>query len=331
MPDALPDCLQHVVEAIRREERMTPGVARRILEQIQIPPEALLPWADFEHPVADSYGRKLVYDGGYFELMVMSWVDGDMSAIHDHGYTQWGAVKLFGPAEHATFVIDQGVLTTRSREQCAPGTVLAVGHDLIHQMGNVGQTPYLTLHLYGAYDFQEGVTADARLFELDEGKIQFTCGGVFFDLPEEQIRRREDAPPADFPTTLRHKVELLHRLLRKHGSESQGELHSPRERRLAKELFSPDFWQTLIGELSRLQSYGGVRRREIYRHILIQELRAAARMQHRLLENGLFTDIPERMREALPLLLSEIGRGHFGERYLEMLGEALGLEMSVAG
>ena len=89
-------------------------------------------------------------------------------------------------------------------------------------MGNVGDRPYLTLHLYGSYDFEGGITNEAQLYELDEERIQFTNGGVFFGLPEDDIVRRENGIKADFPTTLLHKVELLKRLIRKNGSEKTG-------------------------------------------------------------------------------------------------------------
>ncbi|MBK8652429.1 MAG: hypothetical protein IPN20_00430 [Haliscomenobacter sp.] len=55
------------------------------------PPGRITPWADFDHPDADSYGRKMAYKGPNFEIMVMSWKPGDFSSIHDHGHTQWGS------------------------------------------------------------------------------------------------------------------------------------------------------------------------------------------------------------------------------------------------
>ena len=45
-------------------------------------------------------------------------------------------------------------------------------------MGNVGQAPYLTLHLYGCYERQGDVTADARLYAL-EGHVLLL--GVGYD------------------------------------------------------------------------------------------------------------------------------------------------------
>ena len=142
-----PASVRRLLDAIETEDHLTPTRSRKLLLESGITAQDLAPWADFDHPKSDSYGRRLIHDGGFYELMVMSWVDGDMAAIHDHGYTQWGAVKLLGPAEHAIFRVEDGVMTTAERKVFQAGDVVAVGHDLIHQMGNVGQAPYLTLHL----------------------------------------------------------------------------------------------------------------------------------------------------------------------------------------
>jgi len=291
------------VECLEGEERFIPGLAKKALEEATITPEDLQPWADFEHPDSDSYGRKLVYLGQNFELMVMSWVEGDMSAIHDHGYAQWGAVQLFGPAEHAVFKMDEeNVLTTQARWRCNPGEVLAVGHNLIHQMGNIGETPYLTLHLYGSYDFEGGITNEAQLYELDEERIQFTNGGVFFGLPEDDIVRRENGIKADFPTTLRHKVELLKRLIRKNGSERAGLFASEHEAALGKELFTKSIYDSMLIELENLSAASEARRNK-YKDILDQEVLTTAKLQLWLLEKALVkaenNDLKTTLTEAL--------------------------------
>ena len=282
----LPPCIQQLIDTIRQHEQLTPSLARHLLTASEITADDLLPWSTFDHPKEDSYGRKLVECGGYFELMVMSWVDGDMSAIHDHGHTQWGAVKLFGPANHALFQIRQGQLTTLSRTVCPAGTVVGVDHQMIHQMGNVGHSPFLTLHLYGADGFDKDVTADARLYELDEGTIQFTSGGVFFDLPEDKINRREPAPSADFPTTLRHKTELCNRHMQRYPDYAERGSISARANRLVQEQFSLSFWEPLYHEVEQMKSQGQ-KTYECYRAILHQELVAAAILQQRVVDAGL--------------------------------------------
>ena len=320
-PAELPRRIRRLVEAIEAEDRLTPTGTRRLLEQSGITAADLEPWADFDHPKADSYGRKMVYDGGCFELMVMSWAPGDMAAIHDHGYTQWGAVKMLGRAEHAIFKLAGGIMTTAERRVFEPGSVVAVGHELIHQMGNPGAEPFLSLHLYGCYEREGDVTADARLYDLDEGTVQITTGGVFFALPEDAIDRREAGPASDFPARLRYKVELLRRLMAMNDSWSDGQLRSRREARLAAELFSPEVWAALPQELERIQSADPVRR-ERHAGILHQELRAAAGLQFELIDAGLVD--PELCGGASHLagLLAEEDLGRFAAGYLRLVEES---------
>lgn len=284
--DSLPTAVQDLIRAIEAEESFTPSMAKRLLEESSITPQDLAQWVDFDHPDADSYGRKLVYDGGCFELMAMSWVDGDMAAIHDHGYTQWGAVKLFGEAEHAIFKMRDGRLTTAERKVFQAGDVVSVAHDLIHQMGNVGAAPFLSLHLYGCYGRDGDITADARLYELNEGNIQRTSGGVFFDLPDDSVSAREPGLEADFPTRLRHNVELLKRMMRASGSLEKGAFQTSEERALADELFAADTWRRAEADIQRadceeqhLQSR--------YCDILYQELAATAQLKSELQSRGL--------------------------------------------
>ncbi len=325
----LPESLQTLIRSIENSEKLTPGIAKRLLEDANIESHDLMPWADFNHPIADSYGRKLVYDGKYFELMVMSWVDGDMSAIHDHGYTQWGAVQLFGPAEHAFFKLDNNILITRLRSVCQPREVLAVGHDLIHQMGNAGNEPYLTLHLYGSYDFKGCVTADARLYDLDEGKIQFTSGGVFFDLPEDQINRRIDGPKSDFPTLLRCKVELLKRLLRKNGSFEKERFGSEDEARIANELFEKSTWEMLYNELNASQNRSEEQQAR-YKAVLDQELYTTANLQLAMLNSGIIKHGFDEFRNELPGMLMNGHSQDFSISYLDFMSWYLGAKNSLA-
>lgn len=323
-----PARVRRLVEAVQAESRLTPATCRKLLEDARITPDDLAPWADFDHPDTDSYGRKLVHDGGFFELMVMSWVDGDMAALHDHGYTQWGAVQVFGPTEHAIFKLRDGRLTTVERKRFAPRSVIAVSHELIHQMGNVGQEPYLTLHLYGCYERDGCVTGDARLYELDEGAVQITSGGVFFSLPEEAVDRRLPAPSADFPTTLRFKVELLRRLLRIHGSLDRGRFATPREARLARELTTSGLWDRASRELDAMAA-APAHEAERYNGILCQEIQAAARLQAELLEAELVSsplaDVAHRLRD---LLDGDPGPARFAGGYLELLGDAFSIDFS---
>lgn len=217
-----------LINTLKKTDFFTPEDVKTIVQNSQISTQDLMPWADFDHPIADSYGRKLVFDGGHFEIMVMSWVPGDFSAIHDHGATQWGAVQCFGAAEHYIYSFTKGVLTTREPAHYSPGMVRAVDRSLIHQMGNAGDEPFLSLHVYGCEGAKGTITGNARIFELLEGNIQYTDGGVFFGLPEAQINKRTPGLQGDVETTLRHHSQMrdrIHRILKtEHNPELEQKL-----------------------------------------------------------------------------------------------------------
>lgn len=210
----MPKRLESLIQLIHQQSHMTPQTACQCVQDANIQAEDLVLWADFDHPLADSYGRHLVYNGGHFEIMVMSWAPGDFSAFHDHGSAQWGAVQSFGQAEHSVYQLENHLLTTQAIMPFNAGSVIAVDHDLIHQMGNPSPQPFLSLHVYGTEFPQAAITGSARIFDLFAGKIQFTDGGIFFCLPEELITREVAGLYGDHQTTLRHHQQMLDRIQR---------------------------------------------------------------------------------------------------------------------
>ena len=210
----LPSRIQALIHSIETSPIMTPQIAEQSVLTAKIQAEDLQPWADFDHPATDSYGRHLVYDGGDFEVMVMSWAPGDYSAIHDHGAAQWGAVQSFGAAEHSVFHLNQMQLSTVSIYPFPAGSVNAVDPDLIHQMGNPSPQPFLSLHVYGSLAHRGLVTGGAHIFDLLEGCIQYTDGGVFFGLPTDQVTDKVRGLAGDRATTLRHHQHMLSRVQR---------------------------------------------------------------------------------------------------------------------
>ena len=207
----LPASIRSIVDALDCADELTSQNLKAIVLAADVSQEDLLPWASFDHPASDSYGRRMVYDGGSFEIMAMSWEVGDFSAIHDHGYTAWGAVQVFGAAEHAVFTFDGEQFSTVGRVSLSPGQVMGVSHNLVHQMGNASETRFMSLHVYGNADRESAVTADARVFDLTRGEVLWTDGGVFYSLDDAAIKRRAPCPKPDYYTWL---FDLLQRIAR---------------------------------------------------------------------------------------------------------------------
>ena len=170
---------------------------KRCMSDARLTEQDLLPWADFNHPLEDSYGRRLIWKSDFVELMVMSWIPGDFSAIHDHGAAHWGVVQSFGPATHSLFKLSGSQLDYDRQSDYQSGQIQTVDHRVIHQMGNASHCPFLSLHLYAALQPLDTITTNARVFDVVEGVIQFTDGGVFFALPDSQVNRQLTGLKAD--------------------------------------------------------------------------------------------------------------------------------------
>lgn len=193
----LPASIQRLISLVKAESEMSPKRAAEFMEQANINADELMEYADYGHAVEDGYGRNLVFEDERFEIMVMSWVPGDFSSIHNHGYTAWGAVKVFGNALHHTFSNQGDNFRITKKEILTEGTVAKVNHELIHQMGNASNDPYITLHMYGADDFDGDITGDSMSYELEKGLVKYTTGGAFFNLPEERTNRIEEMGSID--------------------------------------------------------------------------------------------------------------------------------------
>ena len=222
--------VENLVKALESLGQCTPESVHGVVSECDIGIEDLEDWIDYDYPVSDSYGRKMVHDGGFFEVMVMCWRPGDYSAIHDHGKAEFGAVKIFGDVEHAIFKLEDQKFTTISRERVKSGTTLKVTPSLIHQMGNHGESNFFTLHVYGNVDLDGGITSEARIFDYSRNELLFVNGGIFYLLPESEIVHRKKLPEADYATRARDLIEASKRA-KAMGNDSE-------YRRLMKEISS---------------------------------------------------------------------------------------------
>lgn len=272
----LPPSLQRIVRRLDVQRSFRPEEMRQLLLEAAVTPEDLEPWVDYDHRVADGYGRTLAYGGANFEIMVMSWAPGDFSAIHDHGGAQWGAVQVFGSAEHACFRIHDGQLWTHARWRLESGEVVVVSHDLVHQMGNPSGDRFSSLHIYGTLGDTPSVTADTRVFDPDRQRILRVDGGVFFLLPPAAIKHEEPGPVCDAPTVLRDLGEQVHRLSRMQAADGA---HAERLADAITRWSSPSVHGDLVAFARGICDGRGQITDSRAWAVLDQELKAAARLQ----------------------------------------------------
>jgi SAM-dependent methyltransferase/predicted metal-dependent enzyme (double-stranded beta helix superfamily) len=323
----LPASIKLIIEKLEEKKDLKPSEMRRIVLDAKVKPEDLEPWADFDHPIADSYGRKLIYKGDNYEIMAMSWRPGDFSTIHDHGYTQWGCVQVFGPAEHATFRIEDDTLRTLARWRMEPNEAIGVNHDLVHQMGNpTKDTFFLTLHVYGELEAIESVTGDARVFDLENETIQRVDGGVFFALPDAEVQRLEKGPRADFPTRLRHIVELIRRL---NKMESRGANKSSKTLdKVLDDFFHIDHREAFLQFLNKITDEQGYAVNSVAWRLLNWELKVAAELQCELLNESASDDNYHKYAELYDVLIGEPRLHRFMADYIRFFEKQTEIDFS---
>ena len=198
----LPDSIQKIVDKLKVEKELKPCKIIQLVNEASVGEEDILPWEDFNHPTQDSYGRKLLYHGGTFEVTVNSWLPGDYSAIHDNGKAKWGAIQVFGPAEHAVFRLEDDKLTTVTRTRVKSGDVLGVNQMMIHQLGNptIDQN-ILSLHIYGTDEDNDDITPPfSRIYALEKNEIQIHAGGKFFALNNHEVNSIKSGITSDYLT-----------------------------------------------------------------------------------------------------------------------------------
>ncbi|MEE9345369.1 MAG: methyltransferase domain-containing protein [Methylococcales bacterium] len=287
--EELPDCLREIVNNLITMNTLRPKRVRQVVIDANIEPEVLMPWSDFTHSAADSYGRRLVYDGGFFEMMVMSWCPGDVSAIHDHGYTEWGAVQIFGPAEHATFLVQDDEITCLSRTILKTGQAMAVGHQLVHQMGNTTQDQrFITFHLYGNKQRDHDITGNARVYDLNKGSIERTDGGVFHALPQHLINSQEPAPTPDYMCWLRNTVDIIKRVRIAHAGGCK-DINRDLDQ-LVNDLFDSNKKDMLLTDLKPYVGSDGHAINAYWWKLLCHELTQAAALQTELQQDTTATN-----------------------------------------
>lgn len=236
----LPISISNLVEKIGKRQSFEPEEIIEIITQSNISEKELLDWADFKHPKSEGYGRKVIYQCDHFEILVMSWAPNDFTAIHNHGYTEWGAVQCFGKLEQTTFELNEGILSTLFKEKIHANEIFAVNQDLIHQMGNPYDTNAISLHVYGTSKKVKNVTENSLLFEVGKNQIQLVSGGVIYDLPEKEITVMNRDLHADRLTLIGHYSQLLNFYLKtgKKGPQYQSAVNYFLDRSFESRLIS---------------------------------------------------------------------------------------------
>ncbi|MGF1832010.1 cysteine dioxygenase family protein [Photobacterium angustum] len=130
------------------KKTLSKATIRYILENLYIDEKEIRSLAEFE---IDTYCRKRLFKNAHCEVLILSWLNGQRSKIHDHLGSICGVKILSGQAIETTFVRihNQHIFAIKSEYYEQGDVIVSIDND-IHQISNL-QDNYkelITLHIY---------------------------------------------------------------------------------------------------------------------------------------------------------------------------------------
>lgn len=179
--------IQALINDIQKQDRVDNTLILDIVQAHQLSQNDLAPFALYDHQCSESYGRKLIFDNGNFKLLLMSWRAGDFTAIHNHGYTEWGSISFFGTLTHRLYNASGKDLTLVHKNTFQAGQHITMSGDLTHMMGNSSNENIMTLHIYGSNSRKHNVSEGAKVFMPEQHKTVTTMGSAYLNMAQDYI------------------------------------------------------------------------------------------------------------------------------------------------
>ena len=121
--------------------------------------------SDYIHFSEERYSRNLLAYGPQFYALVLCWLPGQASPIHDHKGASCGVRIIEGVATETSFRFDGEGLVEQSVTTLEAGAVCGSFDDDIHEIRNNGETNLVTLHIYSPY------LDNINLYDRETGEI----------------------------------------------------------------------------------------------------------------------------------------------------------------
>lgn len=179
--------IERLIKDIKHQNYLTNPLVSEIVESNRITENDVAQFVSYNHSPNESYGRQLIYDNGNFKILLMSWNSGDFTAIHNHGYTEWGCVYFFGEATHRLYSVTNDELKIVQKDNFHKGQTASVCGDLTHIMGNSSSESFTTLHIYGSNTRNNDVSKDAIVYLPELDKEVTTMGSAFLNMDKQLI------------------------------------------------------------------------------------------------------------------------------------------------
>ncbi len=124
----------------------------------------------------DHYQRNLLHEGPAYQALIICWLNGQRSLIHDHVGSSCGVKILRGTATETIFDwSDNRMIYPTRTSMLQEGAVCAAQDMDIHQISNLqaDNRDLVTLHIYSPKLARMGVYSltDSRVVRQDEYKI----------------------------------------------------------------------------------------------------------------------------------------------------------------
>lgn len=171
--------IQNLIGDIREAQPLNNETFTAIVESRRLTASTFSNFEKFNHPGVESYGRALIHDNGNFKIMLMSWLPGDFTAIHSHGFVEWGCVCFFGDISLRQYEFSDDTLKMVEKQTSTEGIIAPVHGDLIHIMGNAGKRGITTLHIYGSNSHNRDISKDSKVYYPECQKLVTTMGSAF--------------------------------------------------------------------------------------------------------------------------------------------------------
>jgi len=97
-----------------------------------------------------NYVRTLLYRDERSEMLLLTWLPGQVSPAHDHGVSGCVVRVVCGVATEHMYASADDAAAERNGvvQNFGPGSVLHAADDSCHTLGNTGSEPLVTLHVY---------------------------------------------------------------------------------------------------------------------------------------------------------------------------------------
>jgi len=194
--------LKKLVSSLNQQETLNGEVVENIISKMHISAGDLKSYTDFGHPAKISYGRRTVFENSRFKILVISWIPGDSTAIHNHGSSDWGCILHFGKTVHRIYEFRDRWLSLSSAKLFDHGDVCLLDSSLIHLMGNAGLQGTVSLHIYGKHLLPTLEDDLATVYQPERKKLIKTQGEAYLQLDRSSVKGEQRFTSIDQDTLL---------------------------------------------------------------------------------------------------------------------------------